>query len=89
MNQSVEHGKKTGINDYGEISVTVSTIKGRLENAFKKIRSSTGEEVVSSALLLTQNLITVGDTINGHNVITSEPKNSLNGKIEFYEVYLL
>lgn len=87
-NQTLEHKAVTGINEYNEPTYSTSNIKGRKEPGNKLIRNNEGEEVVSSALVLTETEVSVGDKIDGRLVLKVDEAAGLDGTIEFYEVYL-
>lgn len=89
LNQNVSWKRRTSTNKYVEGSFTETTIKGRLESGFKLVRNEKGEEVTSSAFLVTESAVSVNDLIEGRTVVSSEPMRGFNGNIMWYEVYLL
>jgi hypothetical protein len=89
LKQNITWQKNLAKNKYNEPTYITSTIKGRLESAFRLVRNPQGEQVVSSGFVLTRSIISVDDKLDGRIVITSEPKYDLAGNVSHYEVYLL
>lgn len=88
-NQSLVWVKVLTLNEYGEVATsTTTTIKGRMDTGFKLVRNAQGKEVVSTAYVATKSAVSVGDTINGKVVVSSEPAVGLDGAILWYDVYL-
>jgi len=74
---------------YNEIATsTTTTIKGRIESGFKLIVDPTGEDVSSTAVLITESAVVVGDKIDGRIVLASSRMDGLDGAAAFYEVML-
>ena len=87
-NQSLTLKQPGEPNEYNEPVYTSSTIYGRKEHSTKLVRTNEGEEVTSSAFVVTETEVTVGDLIDDRVVIVSEPAPDLDGNTVFYEVYL-
>lgn len=87
-NQSIVWEHATERDEYYQPTPVTSTILGRLEDGFKLIRNSEGEQVVSTGVLFTETAVAVGDKIDGRLVIASSPNRGFDGEIVFYEVYL-
>ena len=62
-NQSISLKQKTGVNDANEATYTTTTIKGRFIYKRKLIRTSTDEQVMSTAILYTKTAVVEGDVI--------------------------
>ena len=87
-NQSLSWGARGTPSEYNESTFTTTTIKGRMETGYKRITNSQGVEVVSSARVMTETRVQVGDRIDGSTVIAVNTQFGLDGTAEFYEVYL-
>lgn len=88
-NQSLTLIHYASRNQYDEgVSPTTTTIKGRKETGNKLVRSSTGQEVVSSAVVFTGSSVTEGDLIDGDLVAAANPQIDLNGQVVFYKAWL-
>jgi hypothetical protein len=89
-NQSISHQVAGVHNEYDEITYGASaTIKGRKEATSKLIRTPSGQEIVSVAMVMTETAVAVNDKLDSRLVIASEPAIDLGGNILFYEVYLI
>ena len=87
-NQSMTLKQPGTPDQYNEVTYASSTIYGRKEHSNRLVRNSQGEEVTSSAFVVTETEVTVGDLIDNRAVIVSEPAPDLDGDTLFYEVYL-
>ena len=87
-NQTATLGVQGTPNDYGESTYTTTTIKCRLEPVSKLIKNRDGQLVESSAWIATESVISLGNQINGRDIISVESQCGLNGAVEFYEGYL-
>ena len=87
-NQSLSWGSRGTPNEYNESTFSTVTIKGRMETGYKRILNSQGVEVVSSARVMTESHILVGDKIDGSTVIAVNTMFGMEGTVEFYECYL-
>lgn len=87
-NQSLAWKHVTGVSDTNEPTYEEKTIKGRKETGFKFVRNAQGEEVVSSAFVMTEAPVKVNDLIDGSLVIAVNDSPGLDGMPLFYEVYL-
>ena len=87
-NQSLTLKQPGTPDQYNEVTYTSSTIYGRKEHSTKLVRNNEGEEVTSSAFVVTETEVAVGDLIDDRVVIVSEPAPDLDGNTQFYEVYL-
>lgn len=89
-NQSLTWKHVLTINDYNEpLTSETLTIKGRMETGHKLVRNSKGEEVVSSARVFTESVVSVGDLIDGKLVISVESAVKLNGSVGYVTVFLI
>ena len=89
FNQSLLLQKVASNNEYNEPTYTSSTIKGRKETGNKLIRNAQGQEIVSTACVFTLSSVSNGDLIDGRVVVSVENSIDLNGKVAFFEVYLI
>ena len=88
-NQSLTWVHVLARNEYDEIATsTTTTIKGRKEDGFKLVRNAQGEEVTSSAMVITIANIVVGDKLDGRTVIAVPNNAMLDGSNLFNGVYL-
>ena len=87
-NQSITWKHVASINKYNEPTYTTTTIKGRLEEGFKQVRTATGEEVTSSARCYTKALVGIGDLLDDRVVIALNKMFNLSGAEKFREVWL-
>jgi len=92
LNQQVVWKKVTGLDAYGKPSLSQSTIKARVEEQNKLVRSKTGEQVVSVARLFVKDPVSIDDriTLNGKDymVLSVESCVSLDGE-EVYRIVWL
>jgi len=89
LNQNLSWGHAGTPNEYNESTYTTTTIKGRKQNGFKLIRDASGAEVVSSTMVLTKSVISIGDLIDNDEVIAVNDAIGLNGSVLWAEVYLI
>lgn len=87
INQDLIWKSVASLNGYNEPTYVTTTIKGRKTTGFKLITNAKGQEVVSSAYIITKSPIVVNDLIDGCSVISSQSAVSLTGAVSFYEVY--
>lgn len=87
-NQSMTLKQPGTPDEYNEVTYSSSTIYGRKEHSNRLVRNTEGEEVTSSAFVITETEVTVNDLIDDRVVIVSEPAPDLDGDTQFYEVYL-
>lgn len=88
LNQTASWKSVSSVNQYNEPTYTTKSISVRKEPSRKLVRNNEGEEVTSSAFVVTTSAVAANDLIDGRLVITSEPAPGLNGDYIFYEVYL-
>lgn len=88
LNQDLSWGAAGTPNEYNESTFTTTTIEGRKQTGFKLIRDATGNQVVSSALVLTKSLVEIGDLIDGSEIISVSPAIGLKGSELWQEAYL-
>ena len=93
MTTEISITKLLGSSAYGEVYSSSATTKGLVEQGFKKVVNSTGQEVISSAFLILYPTVNIapGDkvTINSANyeVVDVQPVNVF-GAVHHKEVYL-
>lgn len=87
-NQSITWQRIASVNAYNEPTYLSTTIKGRLEEGFKQVRTATGEEVTSSARCYTKALVGIGDLLDDRVVIALNKMFNLSGSEKFREVWL-
>lgn len=87
-NQSLTLKHVTAISDTNKPTATSSTIKGRLELGYNLVRDQTGEEIVSTAWVITETPVEVNDYINDKLVVAGGPEIGLDGSVHHWEVYL-
>jgi hypothetical protein len=87
-NQALTLQSVSSVNEYNEPTYTTATIRGRKEDGFKLIRNAQGQEVVSSAFVMTETAVDVNDKIDGKFVIVVNTIPDLGGAVDHYEVYL-
>ncbi|MFA5432296.1 MAG: hypothetical protein WC319_05420 [Candidatus Paceibacterota bacterium] len=75
-------------NEYNEPMRTLSSIKGRKEEKLQLVVNSNGEQVLSSAFVMTEIEVNINDLIDGRMVIASSVITGLSGSTLWYEVYL-
>jgi len=88
LNQTVIWGRAGQPNEYNEVTWANTNIKGRKQSGFKLIRDAQGAEVVSSTMIITETVVSIGDLLDGDEVIVLNPAIDLNGKRLWDEVYL-
>lgn len=89
-NQSLTLIHYASINQYNEgTSPTTTTIKGRKETGNNLVRNKEGQEVVSTACVFTDSVITEGDLIDNDLVTAVNPAIDLSGQIRFYKAWLI
>jgi hypothetical protein len=64
------------------------TIRGWLQDRFKKITGKDGAEIVSSGVAKMDETVLIDDKINGRQVISSAPSEGFAGENEGRTVYL-
>jgi len=89
LNQNLSWKHAGTLNEYNEPTYTTTTIKGRKETGHKLVRNKQGQEVVSSAWVVTQSAIAPNDKIDGSLVISVEEAVQMDGTTKFYEGYLV
>jgi len=87
-NQSITWQRIASVNVYNEPTYISTTIKGRLEEGFKQVRTATGEEVTSSVRCYTKALVGIGDLLDDRVVIALNKMFNLSGAEKFREVWL-
>lgn len=88
-NQTVRWKRVLTTNAYDEVLTKSETdIKVRLEDGFRIVRNSKGEEEVSSGRVFTETAVNADDYVDGRLVIAVSKQRMLNGGIGFYEVIL-
>ena len=89
LNQNLSWGHAGTPNEYNESTYTTTTIKGRKQTGFKLVRDSAGAQVVSSAMVMTETTISIGDLIDTDEVIAVNPAIDLDGATQWNEVWLI
>lgn len=89
FNQDISWGDAGTPNEYNESTYTTTTIKGRKQDGFKLIRNASGDQAVSSAMVMTETAVGVKDLLDGDEVMASNPIRDLDGNILHYEVWLI
>lgn len=87
-NQNLTWQHVASVNKYNEPTYTTATIKGRLEEGFKQVRTATGEEIISSARCYTKSLVEEGDLVEGRVVVATNRMVKLSGVELYREVWL-
>ena len=89
LNQTAVLKVYSGTNEYAENSHTAKTIRCRIDDTNKLVRTSEGQEVVSSAVVYTNEVITVKDLVNDRIVLSVKKQVMLDGSVSHYEAWLL
>jgi len=89
-NQALSWEVAGALNAYAEPTyATAVTIYGRKETGFKMVRNAQGQEIVSSAVVFTQSLVSANDLIDSQLVVAVNNAIQLGGTSGFREVYLI
>lgn len=90
LNQNLTWAAKSTLNDYGEQTyAAATTIKGRKEAQSKIIRNEQGEEVTINAVAYTDELVSIGDKVDGRIVVSLDALVDLDGDVMFYACGLI
>lgn len=86
--KAVDNIKDNGAKTYKPTAL----IPCRMDYGHKLVRDKNGNETVSTAAIVTNAPVNVGDAIElnkrNHDVIASNPIAGLNGKTHHYEIYI-
>ena len=75
--------------EYNEHTYTTITIPCRIDGATRLVRTVEGQEIVSTAVVFTKDLVTTKDLINDRIVVDVKVMSFLGSGPNHYEVYLL
>jgi len=87
-NQSLTRSIAGARDQYNQITYSTAVISGRMEIGFKMVNNQQGQEVLSSAFVMTETPVVVDDKIDGRLVVSVKNAVDLDGTTLFYGAYL-